>query len=94
MFHLPGGKRKSSTRLAWIVRKIGGHWQHQVVQKSLDQVLVRIVPDPEWSGKHVEEIRRAVRDYFDGAATVTVETHAQLENPPHGKFQNMVVELE
>ena len=34
MFYLPDGARRNSTVVSLLVRSVGGHWQHQVVQKA------------------------------------------------------------
>lgn len=93
LFHLPDGRRKSSARLAFQIRKVGGHWQHQVVQRARDHVVVRMVRSPEWSEPHAERVRHEVQAFFEGPVRVDVELHEHLAPPPHGKFQNMIVEL-
>jgi len=93
MVFLHDGRRKNSTRLAFQVRKVGGHWQHQVVQKALDRVVVRLVPDPTWSEQHAVRLRQEVQEYFESAIQVDVEIHERLAAPPNGKFQNIVVEV-
>jgi phenylacetate-CoA ligase len=94
MFHLPDGRRKSSVILARLMRKLGGHWQHQVIQKAADRVLVRLASDGSWSQKHGEELRRFVREFFETPLRVDVEIHDRLTVPTSGKFQNMINELE
>jgi phenylacetate-CoA ligase len=93
MFHLAGGRLKSTAALTQLVRKVGGHWQHQVVQKALDHVVVRVVIDPSWTPKHATQIEANVREFFEGPIRVDMEIHDRLPLPPSGKFQNMVVEL-
>ena len=94
MFHLADGRRKSSAILARMVRKLGGHWQHQVVQKAADRVLVRLASDGSWTEKHAEELRRIVQEFFETPLRVDVEIHDHLSVPASGKFQNMIDELE
>ena len=93
MFHLPGGRRKSSAILARLLRKLGGHWQHQVVQKAEDHVLVRLASDGSWTPKHAEALQRAVQSFFETTIRVEVELHDRLVVPASGKFQNMINEI-
>ncbi len=93
MFHLADGRRKSSVILARLLRKLGGHWQHQVVQKALDNVAVRVVVKHEWSDRHARELRRVVEEFFESPVRVDLEPCDRLPTPASGKFQNMVNEL-
>lgn len=93
MFRLRDGRCKSSTRLALQIRKVGGHWQHQVVQKSLDRVVVRLVRDPSWTQQHALKMIEQVREFFEGPVGVELELHDNLPTPPCGKFQNMIVDM-
>lgn len=94
MFLLLDGRRKSSTILARLVRRIGGHWQHQVVQDARDHVVVRLAVNAAWTGKGAEELIRIVRDFFEGPVRVDVEIADRLPTPAHGKFQNMICTVE
>jgi phenylacetate-CoA ligase len=94
MFHLPNGRRKSSVILARLVRKLGGHWQHQIVQQSAADVVARVVPDAAWTEKHAEDLRHIVAEFFEGPIRVALEVHERLKVPASGKFQSMVNELE
>ena len=94
MFYLSDGRRKNSTRLAYLVRKVGGHWQHQVVQKAVDHVVIRLAPDSTWTAEHAETLRRQVREYFEGPLRIDMEMYETIPSPASGKFQNMVVEVE
>lgn len=92
-FRLADGRLKNSVPLAILLGKLGGHHQHQVVQRALEQVVVRIVPNRGWSDEHPERLRHLVRDFFEGPVQVDIEIKERLELPPSGKFQSMVCEV-
>jgi phenylacetate-CoA ligase len=94
MFHLPDGRRKSATTVAFFVRKLGGHWQHQVIQKAEDHVVVRLAVDAAWTQNHAAELTQKLQAFFESPIRVDVEIHDRLPLPAHGKFQSMINELE
>ncbi len=89
-FKLPGGRRKHSSDLVHAITRVGGHHQHQVVQQTLDQVVVRLVPNRDWSADHRERLVQAVREFFESPVGVQLEIHERLELLPGGKLQSMV----
>lgn len=93
MFQLPDGRLKSSTPVARLVRKAGGHWQHQVIQKARDHVVVRVAIDPSWTDEHTETIKTRLRDFFEAPIRVDVEIHDRIPMPESGKFQSIINEL-
>jgi phenylacetate-CoA ligase len=93
MFRLPGGKLKNTTNLAGPVREIGGHWQHQVIQKAVDHAVVRLAIDPTWTDRHADEMIRAVQEFFEAPIRVELEFHDRLALPNSGKFQSMITEI-
>jgi phenylacetate-CoA ligase len=93
LFRLPDGRRKSSTLVAMLVRRIGGHWQHQVVQKGPDHLVVRLAVSPTWTDQHGQLLREKLQEFFEAPVRVDVEFHDRLPLPASGKFQSMVVDL-
>jgi phenylacetate-CoA ligase len=93
LFVLPDGRRKSSIVLTRVIRKIGGHWQHQVVQKAPDHVVVRLAAGASWTAGHAEQVQAQLHAFFEAPIRVDVELHDRLPMPPHGKFQSMINEL-
>lgn len=93
IFRLPGGGTKHSVLLAVAMRKLGGHWQHQVVQRSLEEVLVRVAPDPSWTEEHAESVRHIVHEFFETPLRVVVELMDRIPMPSNGKYQSMTSEL-
>ena len=94
MFRLPVGHLKHSSVLATFLRQMGGHWQHQVIQKAADHVVVRLAIDTTWTDPHVEQVKRVVHDFFEATIRIDVEIHDRLALPANGKFQSMICEVE
>jgi phenylacetate-CoA ligase len=93
LFVLPDGRRKNSMVLSRLVRKIGGHWQHQVVQKAPDHVVVRLAADASWTAGHAEKVQAQLHAFFEAPIRVDIELHDRLPMPPNGKFQSLINEL-
>jgi phenylacetate-CoA ligase len=92
-FKLPGGRHKHSSELVHAVTAVGGHHQHQVVQKTFDLVIARIVPSREWSLAHAERLVEAVRAFFEAPIEVQLELKERLEPSTAGKLRSMVCEV-
>jgi phenylacetate-CoA ligase len=93
LFHLCDGSQKNSVTLARLVRKVGGHWQHQVIQKGVDHVVIRLAVDGTWTPAHADNLRQSVQNFFGAPIRVDVEIHDRLAVPAHGKFQSMINEI-
>jgi hypothetical protein len=91
-FKLAGGRRKHSAELVRAITTVGGHHQHQVIQKTLDHVIVRIVPNHAWTAEHHQQLIEAVRAFFESPIAVQLEIKERLEPLPGGKLQSMVCE--
>ncbi len=89
-FKLDGGRRKHSSDLVHAITTVGGHHQHQVIQKALDQVIVRIVPNVAWTADHKQRLIQAVRLFFEAPVSVQLEpqgaigTFARRQTAEHG----------
>jgi phenylacetate-CoA ligase len=92
-FRLIGGRRKHSSDLVHAITTVGGHHQHQVIQKALDQVIVRIVPNLDWTADHGRNLIDAVHVFFEAPVTVQLETKQRLELLAGGKLQSMICEV-
>src|SRR5262249_45413160 len=66
LFRLPGGRRRTSHQLAFVLRGIGGHRQHQVIQRAVDHYTVRVVPGPAWTPEHAARMCQAVQAFAEG----------------------------
>jgi phenylacetate-CoA ligase len=94
LLHLPGGRRKVVTGLYLMVRKVCGCHQFQIIQRAVDHVILRVVPDRTWTPDHAARMREAVWDEFGAPIRVDVEAKERLELPPGGKLKIAVIEME
>jgi phenylacetate-CoA ligase len=95
LFYLPGGKRKIATGLYLELRKAGGTRQFQIVQRGVEHVLLRVVPNRAWTPEHPQRLRRLVCEHFEAPIRVDVELHEnRLELPPGGKLRIGVIEMD
>ncbi len=92
MFRLTGGRLKHSSGLVHAISLVGGHHQHQVVQKTLEHVIVRIVPTKAGSADHSQQLHRAVQEFFEAPIQIDLEIKERLEPPSRGKLQSMICE--
>jgi phenylacetate-CoA ligase len=93
LFRLANGAWKHSSGLVHALSAVGGHHQHQAVQKAIDHVVVRVVPNRDWTTGHLHAIRTAVREFLEVPVRVDVEVRERLELPRGGKLQSMVCEV-
>jgi phenylacetate-CoA ligase len=91
MFKLANGLAKHSMQLVVDVREIGGFLQFQIVQDSLDQVLIRLVPNSQWSEVHQQQIRSVFEGFFEGLARIDIQCVPSIPIPPSGKLQSTVI---
>jgi phenylacetate-CoA ligase len=90
LFHLPNGRSKSSIAVTRLLRKLGGHWQHQFVQQATDHVTVRLAINTEWTARHEQDLRDQVETFFEAPLRIDLEIHDRLPMPASGKFQSMI----
>jgi phenylacetate-CoA ligase len=94
LLYLPGGRRKSVLSMILGIRKVAGFHQFQIVQRAVDHVTVRIVPDRTWDAAHAERMRQTVHEEFETPIRVTIEERDALERPAGGKLKLAVIEME
>jgi len=92
-FRLADGRLKNTSDLLFGFYALDGYRQYQVIQQSLDDVLVRIVPSPSWTAQHPDRIRNVVQKFFERPIQVQVETLEQLPRPASGKIRDCICEL-
>ncbi|MFL5244187.1 MAG: phenylacetate--CoA ligase family protein [Gemmataceae bacterium] len=91
-FRLAGGRRKDSGYLVRQLRKLGAYHQHQIVQKAIDHIEVRLIPGQGWTADHAGRIIRAVQEYFETPIRIDIQTVDALETTPAGKFRDVIVD--
>jgi phenylacetate-CoA ligase len=94
LLHLPGGRRRVVSGLYLSLRRTGGCHQFQIIQRAVDHVILRVVPDRTWTPDHAARMRKAVWDEFGAPIRVDVEEKERLELPPGGKLKIAVIELD
>jgi len=93
-FHLPDGRRKDSGFLVRRLRQVGAYHQHQIVQRSPEHIVVRLVPGRGWTAEHARQIVEGVREHFEAPVTVDVELVDRIESTAAGKHRDVIVELD
>ena len=94
LLHLPDGRRKPIIGMILGARQVGGLRQFQIIQRAIDRVVVRVVPDRSWTAGHVERMQAMVRSEMEQDVKVDVEVKQALERPAGGKLKIAIVELE
>lgn len=94
LYYLPGGRRKSSMGITLGIRKVGGCHQFQIIQRAVDHVVVRVVPDRTWHPDQAARMRLVVQEELESPIRVDVEEKAFLERPPGGKLRVAILEME
>lgn len=94
LLHLPGGRRKSVMGITLGIRQVGGCHQFQIIQRAVDHVILRVVPDRTWQPDLAARMQQVVRDEFEAPLRVDVEEKTCLERPAGGKLKVAVIELD
>lgn len=92
-FHLTDGRIKPTSELASELQIIGGHRQHQMIQRSLNHVLVRISPNQEWTERHAQQVVDVVQQYLESRLTVDVELVDRIAPAASGKIDSVICEV-
>lgn len=93
LFHLPNGRRKNSNYLAFSLRKIGGFHQFRIIQRTVDQLVVQLVPNQTWSDQHGEQIRQKADEFFESPIRLEIEIVERLDSLTNGKTVDVVCEI-
>ncbi len=94
LMHLPGGGRRSVMGITLGVRRVGGVRQFQIIQKAVDHVVLRVVPDRDWTPEHADQMRHVVWDELGFVPRVDVQELEILERPAGGKLKIAIVEMD
>jgi phenylacetate-CoA ligase len=94
LLHLPDGRRKSSMGITLGLRRVGGVHQFQIIQRGVDNVLLRIVPDLTWQESTAPRMRQVVQEELGSTCQVDVEKREVLERPNGRKLRIVINELE
>jgi hypothetical protein len=75
------------------IRKVGGVHQFQIVQRAVDHVIIRVVPDRSWHAGLADRMRSVVREECEAPIHVDVEEYEALERSAGGKLRVVVIEI-
>jgi len=92
-FQLADGRLKHTSYLMHALHRVGGMRQFQVVQRALDHLLIRVVPERDWTPEHAQHVRQTVQDFMESSPRVDVSVLDRLERPTGGKLHAMICEL-
>ena len=67
--------------------------QFQIIQKNLDKIIVRLMPDGEVPQTALDEISQAIRGLFGDNVLVTFEFLEKIPSLPSGKHQYAISEI-
>lgn len=94
LFHLPDGRRKNSNRLAFSVRRLSGFTQFRIIQRAVDLVIVRLVPDNTWNEEQHKILLEKAEEFFEGPGVqIQVEFVDRLELTANGKSVDVICEV-
>lgn len=93
MFLLPDGRQRYCSPLLFGLEGLEASYQFQIVQKALDRVLVRLVPNKRWHHGMEARIVQMVHEFFEAPVQVEIQCLERLELPPGGKYRIAVNEL-
>jgi phenylacetate-CoA ligase len=93
LLRLPDGRVKFSIGLLAIMERVGGAHQFQFVQRAVDHVVLRVVPNRDWTAEHPGRLTDKVREFFGAPIRVEIETLERFPLPPGGKLATVVSEL-
>ncbi|MES2792756.1 MAG: nucleotide disphospho-sugar-binding domain-containing protein [Planctomycetota bacterium] len=92
-FQLADGRLKASSNILFGLYDLHGYHQYQIIQRAVDRVTVRIVPDQDWTTEHPEKLRGIVNEFFEQPVTTEVELVERIERPVGGKVRDLICEL-
>jgi len=83
---LPDGSEVSPYSLTCAIEPTAGLMQYQIVQESVDHVLVKVVPGPEFGTDERRKIRRLLAPILRGVS-VDVQTLDRIDPESSGKYR-------
>lgn len=91
---LPSGRKVSPYHFSETIKDIPGIKQFQVTQEALTRILVRIVPDTDFSPMTLAEVEACCRRAAVQEAQITVVVAESLPLEPSGKFRLVKSEVQ
>jgi phenylacetate-CoA ligase len=94
LFYLPDGRRKASHMLVHHLFHLHVYHQHQIVQRAVDHLIVRLVPNRHWADDSAGRVVQCIQDFFEAPIRVDVELLDRLPLTAAGKLRDVIIELE
>jgi phenylacetate-CoA ligase len=92
LIRYPDGQLRSSVDLVVNLRKSLDYLRHQIIQKSDDSFLIRIVPKSLPGSAEKQAVENVVYSVLKGQVPLTIEFVDDLKPLPVGKFVEILVE--
>lgn len=92
-FQLVNGNSRATCELVDDLYDVGGYRQHQVIQRSLTDVLVRVTPNAEWTTHHHAAMTRAVQNFLEYPVHVEIELLDRIPVGENGKVRDIICEV-
>ncbi len=93
LFHLPDGQLLSPWKLKEAFKQMPEVRQLQIVQRALDEYLIRFASDSEFGGEVESYIRRGFLAMVGATASLSFERVDKIARAPSGKFMAALCEL-
>ena len=77
-------------RLDFVLKTVDTVAEAQIVQESLDRIVIKVVPTPRFSSEDSSTLCATLREYVGGDLTVGVEQVAAIERGANGKVRHVV----
>lgn len=87
----PDGRRLG--RLDFVFKPVTTVKESQIIQKTRDAVLVRIVPEDRYGSKEEETLRRVLTEYLGTSMTISIEEVERIPRSANGKIRYVISDL-
>jgi phenylacetate-CoA ligase len=92
MLRLPDGRYKASHALVHHLFHLHVYHQHQIVQRSADHLIVRLIPNRQWTAASRAQVVQCVQEYFEAPIRVEIDVLDRLPLTAAGKLRDVVIE--
>jgi len=87
------GRLLHALAIIYVLREIPSVREFQVFQESLNQLVVRLVPEPEFSEADRAAIIRKAKSLLGEQVEVTLQKMTQIDRLPSGKFRYVISQV-
>jgi phenylacetate-CoA ligase len=93
LLSLRDGRKKHCSPLAEAITNLGGHYQHQIIQKAIDHIVVKLVPNKSYTPDLPRKVLKVIQEFFESPVHVNLELRDSMELPPNGKLLCIISEV-